>query len=380
MRRTVFIVNDISVLGGSTRVTANLANKMAEQDDVKIISLFKSNKSSIFQLQDNIEVITLYSKQVHIYELTTYIKFLKEFKLGPILNLFCTLIYLLLGYPFKKNALKKHLMSVDNIIVPEIYGLFFITNKIFSLKNVFLQIHSTFDYIVGNRIINIVLKIYRTKIKSLIVLTDSDKEKFKKIGFENVVRIYNPICSNYQVIERKISKKIVYVGRLDIVKGIDYLLEIFKLLIMECDASLEIYGDGSMKKDIELFIERNQYENKINIHGYIENVYEAITGANCLISPSRNEGLPMVFLEAFQCQVPVVAFKSFPGIFEIISDGDNGFILEIGDVKGAFQALKLLLEDTDLNRKLGENSLKTIKKFNINQIINEWYNVFDVNK
>lgn len=377
MRKTAFLVNDISMLGGSKRVTVNLANNMSSQDEIKIISLFNSSKEATFSINNNIEIITLYKRNIQIYELSTYIRFIKELKMKPILNLFFTLIYLLVGYPFKRNQLQKILQTMDNVVVPEVYGLLFISKKLFLSKKIYLQLHSTFDYIIKNHIIKWVLKTYQNKIQGLIVLTDCDKEAFEKIGFNNVIRIYNPISCSYEVKHRNITNKVVYLGRLDIVKGIDYLLDIFYLLLCNQEVSLEIYGEGAMRKEIEKFIIENKLCGRVNIHGYVENVYEAIKDANCLIAPSRHEGLPMVFLEAFQCQVPVVSFRSFPGIEEIITEGENGFIVEIGDVEGAAEKVKLLLTDKNLNKIMGDNALKGVGKFDINQIISEWHNVFD---
>ena len=93
---------------------------------------------------------------------------------------------------------------------------------------------------------------YKNKIHTLVVLTDKDKENFSKYKFNSITRIYNPI--NGSKIKRDfIDNRIIFIGRLDFIKGIDYLKEI--ILSLRVDFILEkIYGEGPLRQDLEQFV------------------------------------------------------------------------------------------------------------------------------
>ena len=373
MRSVAFLVNDISAIGGSTKVTVQLANAMTKQRRVKIISLFQSKDEIDMSISKEIEILTLFNKRIKIFEVETYIKMLKSFNFMPIISLMLILIQLLLSYPLLRKKLNQNIIDIDTVIVPEIYGLFFINYKY--KKKVILQLHTNFHNIIANRINRFTLNLFHKKIDQLVVLTDNDKKEFEKYGFNVVKRIYNPLPEKNIEGMREFNNHLLYVGRLDYVKGIDYLLEIFKLIATNQEVYLDICGDGEMKKDIEQFIKQHHLEDKVNLHGMVDNLTPYFLQAVALIAPSRREGLPLVFLEAFSHQVPVVSFRSFTSIEDIIIQGETGYVVEIGDVKEAASKLEYLLLNKVENRLMGQKALNMLEEFKLETVINQWNSI-----
>ena len=370
-KKIVFFMNSLSGYGGSKKMTISLVNKLSNIYDIKMICLFQSGEPSYY-ISPNVSVVTIYDKVLKIYELSTYRKMLKELKFKEIYELCMNLFYILFYYPQAKKKVGNIIKDVDSIVIPEIYGILYISRKYKLNKDIIMQLHTSYKFIKENIIIINVLKIYKKNITKLIVLTDADKKKFENDSFMNVVRIYNSIETKDYLEERNITEKIVFIGRLDIVKGVDYVLEIAKEVLSKRKACFEIYGDGPLKMNLKDSIERNGLSEYVKMKGNTDDVFSVLKNANCLIVPSRNEGLPMVFLESFSCGVPIVAFRCFEGIDEVIINGKNGFLVDVGDIENAARNVVLLLDNIDLNHNMGKHGFESIEKFKEKNIFEEW--------
>ena len=94
--------------------------------------------------------------------------------------------------------------------------------------------------------------------------------------------------------------------------------------------------------------------------------------SDCVVCPSNSEVLPYVILEAMQASRPVIASK-IDGIPEIISHGENGFLIDDFDRPVSRQMnayLSQLIDDKSLRETLAQNALNTLKtKFNKTEMI-----------
>ena len=367
-----FLTNDITGIGGSKKVTCLLANQMANKNNIKIVSLFRSGNIE-FHLDSNIEVEYLYNKEIKIYELSTYKKMIEKKQYKEVLFLLFNLFYISFTIVFKLIKMKKLTKELDKIIIPVIYGLLF--SPVFDKRQeIIVHLHHTYEYIIHNKINKFVLLYYRNKINHLVVLTDKDQENFSKHNFNSIIRIYNPI--NGPKFRRDyIENRIIFVGRLDFIKGIDYLKDI--IINLKVDFVLEIYGDGPLKEDLDTFVTDNNLQDKVKIKGFIRNIPSVLKNANCLLNTSRHEGLPMTFLEAFQCELPIVASESFPAINEIIQNGINGYVYKQEDIENCVHKLEMLINDESLNSKLGKASGKYYEKFEIEYIMQQWDSILE---
>lgn len=83
--------------------------------------------------------------------------------------------------------------------------------------------------------------------------------------------------------------------------------------------------------------------------------------ASVFALPSDEEGLGVVLLEAMACAVPVVATKC-GGPDGIITDGDDGYLVDMDDAEGMAERLQTLLEDHARNRKIGLKARLTVEE------------------
>ena len=79
--------------------------------------------------------------------------------------------------------------------------------------------------------------------------------------------------------------------------------------------------------------------------------------AEALLLPSRTDSFGIVLLESWLYSRPVVAAAA-GGIPGVVDNGKNGILVPFGDIPSLANAIKLLIEDQELNSILGENGLK----------------------
>lgn len=169
------------------------------------------------------------------------------------------------------------------------------------------------------------------------------------------------------------DKKIVtFIGRLDLQKRADLLIEVFKELHKVYDgAHLVIIGDGPERKRLEEMVDEN-----ILIKGVVSNVEEYLRASDLLVLPSLAEGMSNVILEAMATGLPVVTtnVSSNP---EIINNGINGILLDINDKSGIKENILRLLNDDIFNNELGQNAKAKIdKNFSIGIVAEKYIELF----
>ncbi len=86
-----------------------------------------------------------------------------------------------------------------------------------------------------------------------------------------------------------------------------------------------------------------------------------LRSGSCLVLPSYAEGLPISILEAFACGLPVISTR-VGGIPEMITGGENGFLLQPGDVTKMAEFIVRVMTDAPLYRRLSANNLKLARE------------------
>jgi glycosyltransferase involved in cell wall biosynthesis len=87
--------------------------------------------------------------------------------------------------------------------------------------------------------------------------------------------------------------------------------------------------------------------------GERDDVAEQLARADVFVLSSRSEGLPMAILEAMAAGLPVVA-TAVGGIPELVADGETGLLVPPGDADALAEALRRLVADPELRRRLGD--------------------------
>lgn len=156
---------------------------------------------------------------------------------------------------------------------------------------------------------------------------------------------------------------ILYVGNLGEHKGVHILLNAFKKL-KNNNIRLNIVGKGTCEKKLKIMAENDK---RIKFHGFLEgkellNMYE---NANLTVVPSIwYDNSPMVIYESFNSGTPVIGSR-IGGIPELVEDGFNGYLFEVGNVVELEKLLEDLINKPDKLKKLENGTIESIKKYSM---------------
>lgn len=213
------------------------------------------------------------------------------------------------------------------------------------------------------------------KYDAFVVLTHEDAESWK--GYDNLHVINNMLSFEPQKTSTCIEKRVIAVGRLDFQKKFDRLLEIWALVNKECpEWGLDIFGQGPDKENLLKQIAELELSDSVSIKEPTRDIIKEYSTSSILAMTSTYEGWGLVLSEAMSVGVPCVAYACKCGPRDIIDNGKNGFIIEEGDKDKFAQRLVELMQNEELRQELGRNAKESSKKYNVDNIMEQWLALF----
>lgn len=167
------------------------------------------------------------------------------------------------------------------------------------------------------------------------------------------------------------SHTILFVGRIEPLKGIDKLIQAISIIqkngeLRCCPHNLVIIGGEPNAKPEEMNAEMARLQDMVEDLG-IENFVIFLgkqdqqllpyyySASEIVVMPSHYESFGMVALEAMACGTPVIA-SQVGGLAFLVRDGETGFVVPGNDVQMLAKRLVELIKDKDLRNKLGNKS------------------------
>ncbi len=116
-------------------------------------------------------------------------------------------------------------------------------------------------------------------------------------------------------------------------------------------ARLALLGDGPERPRIEAEVRARGLGGDVEFLGEQLDVVATLRRAHVFLLPSETESFGLAALEALACGVPVVASRA-GGLPEVIREGEEGFLLPVGDVDAMAAAVGRILDDAALHRRM----------------------------
>lgn len=157
------------------------------------------------------------------------------------------------------------------------------------------------------------------------------------------------------------SPRIFSVGRIVHQKGLDLAMHALSGL-KELDWEWRIAGDGPQMELLKTLAENLGIQNRIRFLGWQSHdlLVEHYAWANMFLFPSRHEGMPNAVLEAMASGLPVIASR-ISGNEELVADGETGLLVPSENVDALREALRTLLLDADMRRRMGAASRRRVE-------------------
>ena len=208
-----------------------------------------------------------------------------------------------------------------------------------------------------------------------VVLTEEDATLWGALP--NLRVIPNPLpfysdspsdCSAHQLLA---------MGRYDEQKHFDLLIDLWAQLAPDYpDWRLVIAGDGKLRPEHTAQVERLGLKS-VELMRPTHQVQELYRASSIYTMTSRYEGLPMVLIEAQQMGLPIVSFACPCGPRDVITDGVDGYLLEVGDHAGFIQALRRLMDSEAERQRMGAAARIASERYDLEHIMKSWLSLFD---
>ena len=331
--------------GGAERVVSLLANKMSNDGhEVQVICL-KVNEV-YYQLHEKVKVVMAMEKSW---------------------NRFSELFWL-------RRYLKR---EKPNVVIPFTEGVYCFT--IASLLGTGIPV------IASERLDPSAMSWNRKLLKKLllpyadwlVVQTKKIKEYFPQKIQRKTSIIYNPVNEEVFKTSSDISylqkeNRIISVARLYPQKNQQMMIRAFAQIANQYpDWKLIIFGEGPLRKELESLISSLNLNDQVLLPGRTEHVIDEMRKSKIFCLSSDYEGMSNSMIEAICVGLPIVSTK-VSGTNELVQNEINGYLVEIGDLKGMIYGLKKLIRDESRILRMGQNSKRKSQLFHIDNIAEEW--------
>jgi glycosyltransferase involved in cell wall biosynthesis len=374
--KLVYVTPAIYSAGGVERVVTLKASYFAEHYgyDVTIIVTEGKGRDSFFPLSNKVKVINL---AINFEELWTcpfiqkifvYLKKQRQYKkllTAELMRIHPDITISLLRREINFiNEIHDGSKKIGELHVNRANYRNFKTEEANWLKNLFARFWS-------HGLVN-----HLKKLDKLVVLTEKDREAWGEL--DNVVSIPNPLSFVPSSASRLTEKRIICVARYSHEKGIDLLLTAWKEVESQIDDwRLDVFGEGERFPYEQLIDNLGIDRARCALNGRTADVEKEYCNSSVFVLSSRFEGFGMVIVEAMACGLPVVAFDCPWGPQAIISDGEDGLLVENGNPSALAQNLIALMKDDGKRKIMSEAALRNVQRFQIEHIAQQWKNLFE---
>ncbi len=350
-----FLINDLNA-GGAERATASLANNFVNHDIQTQIITF-SKEESFYPLNKKVQHSPVGFEEIEhslsikrilgaVKRMFTLRKFIKEQKLDLLIGMsfsmtwytvFATLFTKTKAVGTERNNPYKYKASKFNSILRKLF-YFICDGYIFQTKKAagfFADELKKSDIVLPNAIFN-----------------------------ETVYSLEPP---------EKREKIICAVGRLNKQKRFDLLIDAFSAVNKQIpDYKLIIFGEGELRSELEERINSLNLSDKIFLPGTNPDVLKFLNKVSIFVLSSDYEGMPNVLMEAMALGLPCISTRCDMGPDELITDGENGILTDVGSSEQIAEAIVKIAENPELAAKLSKNAIKLRDTHSIEEISSSW--------
>ncbi len=381
--RITFLVRNIWGIGGTIKTTLNTAEALAGLGhDVTIASCIRSKKKSDFAIDDRIKVVSLWDTR-------------PPEKGGEKLSLL-----------ERWQSKSRSILDADKV------NNMGESSKLLDVRvKKFLRTHET-DVLVGTQIsINLYLAEYGRperyamvaqehlyldhyaerhrelilanypKLDAVVTITEADAAAYREAlpAFADKVScVSNSIPASTTAPSELTEPVIMTAGRLTGMKGFDILVHAFAQVAEEFpEWKVKIFGRGRDRSKITNRIKDHGLEDRILLPGPVTPLDAEWQKASIAAIPSRFEPFGLVIVEAMAAGLPVVCTAVKHGPLEIVRNEENGLLVAPKNPTELAGALRRLMGDPSLRRKLADAGRETAKRYEPQNVVGGHIDVFE---
>ncbi|MFE0508674.1 glycosyltransferase family 4 protein [Streptomyces sp. NPDC058964] len=352
-----FLIHNVYGLGGTNRTTINLASALAERHEVDIVSVFQTADAPLFTVDPRVKVTglidtrqvpeTLRSEPAEVFPAaeTRY-------------SQYSTMTDERAAEYFRRNR--------PDVLIGTRPGLNVYVARFAGAGTVRIgQEHITLESHPNALLPD--LKQNYARLDAFVTVSEADAENYRRhmaIPGLRVVSIPNSVPAPALPAADPAARTIVAAGRLAAVKRYDLLVRAFaKVAANHPDWQLRIYGDGGRRGELRALINELDLYNQVHLMGLASPIEAEWVKGSIAAVTSDSESFGMTIVEAMRCGVPVVSTDCPLGPREIIRDGEDGLLVEPGDIDSIADGLLRLIGDDTARAAMGAAARRNAERF-----------------
>ena len=370
--KILFLAHNIYGIGGTVRTVVNLAEALSARHDVEIASVYRRLDKPMFDVSSAVRIV-------------------------PLLDM----------RPDPDGVDRNHPMHTERSRLVPPSEEFFRQYSALSDKRIVRYLGDTdADVVIGTRpSLNLLVAEYAPeaavrlaqehmthtavpsgtraamarlypRIDASVTVTEADAKSFRTttpVAGLRLLTIPNSVPAPEIIPADGSSKVIVAAGRLDPVKRYDLLIHAFAKVLCEApDWKLRIYGTGREYAPLKWLINKLGLYNDVMLMGNASPLEaEWVKGSIAVITSDR-ESFGMTIVEAMRCGLPVVSTACPDGPPEIITHGDDGLLVPVGDIDGIAAGLLELVRNDEKRVRMGRAALSNSRRYDPDVVAHEY--------
>ena len=361
--------------GGTERVLCNMANEFVDRGhNITIICCEKKQGKPFFKLSDKVNFINLNDTGKEIKG-RVWLRAKRELlkAVGKLDRTEKDKIFIESRYDndYIKSRFNKIINEIktDVIIAYDYLAVLFLKHIMKNNMPTIAMIHNDVDTYFNNNASRLQLDAYNM-VDYIQILNKHKLVLIKKYCCDTQVVYIPNAVPQIKVIRNNDNKKIITVGSLTkSIKRPDIILKAFNMLKKEFpDWKVEIVGgthdfkQEEYKSELEEYIKNNNLDDAVSLSGRTLNIAEKLLEAEIFAFPSKSEAFGLALAEAMSSGLPAIGYKSCPSVNELIIDGYNGFLCDDG-IDDFAEKMKILMQNEDLRKKMGQNAKESMQQF-----------------
>jgi GalNAc-alpha-(1->4)-GalNAc-alpha-(1->3)-diNAcBac-PP-undecaprenol alpha-1,4-N-acetyl-D-galactosaminyltransferase len=218
------------------------------------------------------------------------------------------------------------------------------------------------------------------KYASAIIVQTNQAKDIYQVRFRStqIIVIGNPIRELAEGNDNSRENIILTVGRLIPSKNHAALIETFVKLNNHGWKLVIVGGDAqkmNLMMELRTRISKLCVEDQVILTGTRPDVESFYLGSKIFVLTSDSEGFPNVIGEAMSAGLPVVAFNCIAGPSDLISDGEDGYLVPLHDYGMLGNRLTQLMNDTELRERFGRRARNNVKRYGVEKIGEKYYSL-----
>jgi len=186
-----------------------------------------------------------------------------------------------------------------------------------------------------------------------------------------------PIRADYRLNH---NVTLTFVGRLTPKKGPDLAIRGLARAVAarpEVQWRLLLIGDGTLRGELEDLVTKLGLAGRVEFCGLVENLQDYWARTDIYVHSSRGDGMSLALLAAMASGLPTVATR-IGGNVAVISDGENGLLIEPDSDADLSRAILQLHADQTLRTRLGTRARRTVvENFSIDSVVERYLALYE---